>query len=366
MDFTLIAYTASIFAALLAFSSYAHWGVAEVSAYTIPPYMEERGYSRQIVANQVVDAMRRIQVEVASLDETAFVVQGQVRPVGEVASYFGIVELLRASEAALGLDPHKVEIEITQDGESAHWRVRGDHAVRGYEVRQGDLPLDGPDALIDHLGLQVIGYVSPFEALAYHFIRDSEADDYETTVTTASALLLDCERHRAWACTATNIKNAYLLRGVAYLNSKQSARAFEDFNSANKMGTRSALALAFYGDAYAALGHEDAAQREYERARQLDSKIGDRFYDLARGYAQGGNHRLADRRYKTAADLGIESGTFLVDWADSLFALGRHDAALDRYRQAEAANPGTGLYADRIDRTLRAVEAAAALPREGR
>ncbi|MEQ8817379.1 MAG: hypothetical protein RIM96_00185 [Thalassobaculum sp.] len=358
MDFTLVAYTASIFAALLAMNTYSGWGVAEVHAYTVPPYLEERGYSPQIVANQVVDAMRRIQLEVASLDEAEVLVQGQVQPVGQLASYFGIVDLLRATETALGLGPATVVIEITQDDKLAHWRVRGDHAVRGALVKQGDIPIGEPAALIDELGLQVIDFVSPFEALAYRFIQGSAANEHEATISSASALLLDCQRRWAWTCTDANIRNAYLLRGMAYLSAEQTARAFDDFDSANKIGNQNALGVAFYGDAFAALGQEDAAQRQYERAKRLDPEIGERFYQLARGYAQGGNQLLADRRYTTAADLGIDSEAFLVDWGDTLFALGWYDAALERYRAAEAANPENDLYSERIDRTLEAREAA--------
>ena len=40
MDLTLIGYTASVFVTLLALSTYSHWGIAEVHAYTIPPYIE--------------------------------------------------------------------------------------------------------------------------------------------------------------------------------------------------------------------------------------------------------------------------------------------------------------------------------------
>lgn len=357
MDLTLIGYTASVFAALLAFSTFAHWGVAEVHTYTIPPYLEERGFTSRIVTNQVVDAMRRIQVEVASLNEVSVVVQGQVQPIGDVASYFGIVELLRATEGFLGLDPRVIEIEITEHDGQAHWRVRGDDVVRGYEVRQGDVPVDEPDTLIAELGYQVMGYVSPFEALSYRFILDSSAGDYTRTASLASSLLLDCERTRAWACTDANIKNAYLLRGMAFLYSDRSARAFDDFDAANKIGTQTALGVAFYGDAFAALGQDDQARLQYDRAQSLDPGIGERFYELARGYARGGDHLLADRRYTTAARLGQKSEEFLVDWGDSLFALRWYDAALAKYRSAESLNGETDLYADRIDRTLKAIDA---------
>lgn len=358
MDFTLVAYTASVFAALLAMNTYQDWGVAEVHAYTVPPFLQERGYTPQIVANQVVDAMHRIQLQVASLDEAEVLVQGQVQPVGQLASYFGFVDLLRATEATFGLGPTAVEIEITQQDEVARWRIRGDHAVRGRLVRQGVLPIAKPDELIDQLGRQVIGFVSPFEALAYQFIEDTAVNKYDATITVASSLLLDCQRRWAWACTDGNLKNAYLLRGMAYLNAEQTARAFDDFDSANKIGTQSALVLAFYGDAYAALGQEAAAKRQYQRAEQLDSRIGDRFYQLARGYAQSGNQELAGRRYATAAELGLKSEAFLVDWGDSLYALGLYDAALERYRRAEAVDVETDLYAERIDKALKAHEAS--------
>ena len=355
MDLTLIGYTASVFAALLAVSSYMHWGVAEVHAYTIPPYFEERGYTTRIVANQVVDSMRRIQVEVASLNEVKVVVQGQAQPIGEVASYFGIVELLRATEGLFGLDPRVVAIEITQHDDVAHWRTRGDHVVTGYQIRQGDLPLEDPGKLIDHLGLQIIGYVSPFEALAYVFIQDSASGNYDTTVSFASDLMRDCERHQAWVCTADNIKHAQLLRGMAYLYSDRSQRAFEDFEAASKVGAPTAVGMAFYGDAYAALDLNEEAARRYQQSIDLDAGVGERFYELALGYASGGNHRLAERRFRTAAALGLDTEAFLVAWGDNLHALGLHQEALVRYRKAEAVDLDTELYVDRIDRSLKAL-----------
>lgn len=356
MDPTLIGYTVSVLAALLAVNTYSHWGVTEVHAYTIPPYLEQRGYTARTVANQVVDAMRRIQVEVTSFNEVTVVVQGKVEPVSEAASYFGVVELLRATETMIGLNPRTVELEVTQRDKVAHWRVRGDDVIRGYEVRQGDAPLDDADALIDELALQVTGYVSPFEALSYTFIRDSASNSYDRTVSEASRLLLDCQHTRAWACTDANLKNAYLLRGMAFLYSERSSQAFNDFDAANKIGTGSALGVAIYGDAFAALGQDEAARRQYARAKTLDPAIGQRFFELAKGYAHGGNFRLADRRFSTAAELGVDSEAFLVAWGDTLSELGWHKAALEKYRAAEAVDPDSDLYADRIDRARKALD----------
>ncbi len=361
MDLVLIGYTASIFAAFLAISSYTHWGVAEVHTYTIPPYLEERGYSTRTVSNQVVDAMYRIQIEVASLKETSVVVQGQVHPIGEVASYFGLVELMRAAESVFGLAPTVIELEITQNGDQAHWRIRGKHAVHGYQIGQGDVPLENPDALIDFLGLQVATYVSPFEALAFRFIQDAQKDNYETTITVASDLLLDCQKQQAWVCNNTNLRSTYLLRGMAELYSDQFTRAFDDIAAANKIGTGSALGIAFYGDAFLALGDVEAAKVQYKKAVSLDQNIGDQFIALAEGYAQGGKHRLADRRYTTAMELGQSSEVSLLGWGDSLYALGKYDAALEKYLAAEAVDPKTTLYADRIDRTLKARDDAKSL-----
>ncbi|EDP66516.1 hypothetical protein BAL199_15683 [alpha proteobacterium BAL199] len=362
MDLTLVGYTVSVFVTLLALSTYSHWGVAEVHTYTIPPYLEERGYTSKIVANQVVDSMRRIQLEVSSLRETKVVVQGQAQPIGDVASYFGIVELLRATEGLLGLDPRVVALEITQNEDTAHWRVRGDHIVHGFTIRQGDVPLKDPDALIDYLGLQVVSYVSPFEALAFHFIQDSDTGKYETTIEAASELLVDCKQIYSWACTDSNIKNAYLLCGMANLYSDRLTRAFDDFAAANKIGAESALGVAFYGDAFTALGQEDAAKREYAKAQALDRDIGERFLALATGYAQSGKHRLADRRFATAAELGLTSDTLMAGWGDTLFKLGWYESALEKYRYAEAFDTTTELYADRIDRAQKALTDSKAAP----
>ncbi|MGE4219072.1 MAG: tetratricopeptide repeat protein [Alphaproteobacteria bacterium] len=362
MDFTVFFYTASLVAALLASSSYSHWGVSEVRTYAVPPFLEERGYSERLVTNQVVDSMRRIQVEVGSLQEASFVIEGDVKPIGEVASYFGVLDLLRAAEDMVGLEPAVLELEITQHGEEAHWRIRGDHAVRGYAVNQGDVPMDDPDALMDQLGLQVMSYVYPFEALSYHFIRDSVTNDYEVTIAAASELLLDCRRYQSWVCTGANLQSAHLLRGLAHLASDDVDRAFEDFGAASKMGSESAMVAAFYGDAFAAMQQPDAAHSQYERAKTLDSEVGDRFHTIGQGYAVAKNYRLADQRFRTAAALGAHSEEFLGDWGDSLYELGRYDQAIEKYRQAELADPDTELFTDRIDRASKARETGEAKP----
>jgi tetratricopeptide (TPR) repeat protein len=356
MDLTLVAYTISVFAALLAVTTYSHWGVAEVHTYTIPPYLDERGYNELIVSNQVVDAMHRIRIEVTSLTEATVVVQGQAEPIGDVASYFGVIDLLKAAEGLFGLNPRLIALEITQNEDNAHWRFRGDHVVHGFLIRQGDVSLKDLDALIDFLGLQVIEYVSPFEALAFHFIQDSENNDYDATIQAASALLLDCKKLNAWVCTATNLNSAYLLRGMAHLYSGHVQRAFDDFATAKKIGGESALDLAFYADAFAALGDVDSAKAQYLRAKALNPKIGEQFLAVAEGYAQAGNHRLAERRYTTAAELGLLSEALMLGWGDSLFALGSYDTALKKYELAQAADPNPGFYNDRIDRTRKAID----------
>lgn len=363
MDFTVFMYTASLLAALLAGSSYSHWGVSEVRTYAVPPFLVERGYSERLVTNQVVDSMRRIQVEVGSLREASFVVDGgEVKPIGEVASYFGVLDLLRAAEDMVGLKPSILELEITQHGESAHWRVRGNHAVRGYAVDQGDVPLDDPDALMNQLGLQVMTYVYPFEALSYHFIRDSSTNDYDVTISAASTLLLDCKRYQAWICTDDNIQGVHLLRGLAYLSSDDVDRAFEDFSAASKIGSARALVAAAYGDAFAALDQPDAAQSQYQRAKALDADIGDHFHGIGKGYVVAKKYSLADQRFRTAAALGAHSEEFLGDWGDSLYELGRYDQAVEKYRQAELADPESDLFADRIDRASKARETGEAAP----
>lgn len=387
MDLTVVAYTASAFGTLLALSTVAFLGTWEIQAQTVPPFLADQGYTPRIFVNRVADAVHRIRRETSSRIETEIIVGSQVTPVGELASYFGVYELIKASQHSLGIGPPRIEIEVLQGSESASWLLRGPHAVHGWTIQTGDAPMERPDALIDEIAFATLGYIAPFEALAYDLVQDSWVGDYDKTIARASGLLSACEaaaeqrwtiadwvvptwlsgRNRdtsadweasnsvtAGGCTEDSIRLGLVLRGLANLNAQSFGQAFDDLRAANTMGAPNALATAFLGDALLELGNGDAAQTRYDEARDIDPAIAGRFHGFGRGLAEGGNHLLANRRYATAARLGAEGAAFLADWGDALFAVGEFGAALAKYQQAEARNKETEVYADRIEKAQKA------------
>lgn len=349
MDFSLIAYGFSVYAGVLALTTYAYFGLWEIEADAIPPYLADQGYTPKIFVNQVVDQIDRIRRETATQSQTNVLKGGQATVAGEVASYFGLAGLIRAGQSTLGLEPPRIDIEIVQRDDTAFWRLRGDHALYGPTVRTGDLRIDATDQLFETVAHATIAFMSPFEAAAYDLIADSRVGEYSRTIDATSALLRDCSATVSPICTEANVSLAHTVRGLAHVSAGDVRAAFEDLQEANEAAGGDPVVTVFLGDVVRGLGDEDGARRLYEEAVALDSAVGDRFVRFARGYAEAGNHLLANQRFETAAMLGVDDPEFLAAWGDSLIAVGEFQSALAKYLQAENRDTASDLYGERID-----------------
>lgn len=349
MDPTLILYSASIFATMLAISTVAVLGTWELEAQSIPPYLQDQGYTPAIFVNQVTDAVTSIQRETAAQSTVDIIIDGRVTPVGEIASYFGLRDVVRASQAAIGLAPPRIEIEIVQRDKMAFWLVRGPHVIRGETVVSGQAKIEEVEPLLKHIAHTAISFISPFQATGYDLILDSRAGNYELTIEKISDLLVECEDSNSYACSDRSKRLGLIVRAVAYLNSDDYGSAFSDLSEVNRIDGGSALATAFLGDAYLKLEKTELAAETYQRALSLDSGIAGRFRDLGNGLAETKNFELAIERFNTAAALGAEGPAFLAEWAQSLVGAGDLEAALEKYIAAEAVDPDDSPFSERIE-----------------
>ena len=355
MDFTLIAYGVSVYVGVLALTTFAYFGTWEIQTQSLPPYLVDQGYTPRIFVNQVVDQIDQIRLETASDSQTAVVKSGQITPAEEVASYFGVSELIRAGQASFGLAPPTIEVELTQRDDTAYWRLRGTHALNGPSVRSGEISTSETDQLFETVAHNAISFLSPFEGAAHDLIADSRVGDYSETIATTSALLRGCKAKPTVICTRANIRVGHTIRGLANLNSGDIRAAFEDLQTANEIDGKDAVATAFLGDVLRRLDQEEAARKRYDEALALNGEVGQTFVGFARGLAEAGNNPLALERYETAARLNVETPEFLADWAESLIAVGESKEALAKYLQAENLDTEADLYAEKIEELKKAV-----------
>lgn len=348
MDFSLIAYGISVYAGVLALSTYAYFGLWEIQAEAIPPYLADQGYTPKIFVNHVIDQIDDIRLETASESQAEVVKTGKVTPAEEVASYFGVTELIRAGQESFGLAPPRIELEVIQREKTAYWRVRGNHALYGPTMRSGEMSIEETDQLFETLAHNTISFLSPFEGAAHDLVADSRLGDYSETIATTSALLRGCSTAPTFICTRPNIRVAHTIRGLANLNSGDIRAAFDDLQTANEISGKDAVATAFMGDAMRRLDQEEAARKRYEEALALDDAVGEKFVGFARGLAKAGNVQLAVERFETASRLNVKDAEFLAKWGESLEVMGEYQEALAKYLQAENLDTETELFAEKI------------------
>ena len=349
MDFSLIAYGVSVYAGVLALTTYAYFGLWEIQADAVPPYLADQGYTPKIFVNHVIDQIDDIRAETASESQTEVVKSGNVTPAEEVASYFGVRELIRAGQEGFGLAPPRIELEVIQRDNTAHWRVRGNHALYGPTMRSGEMDVESTEQLFETLAHNTIAFLSPFEGAAHDLVADSRIGDYSDTIATTSALLRGCATEPTFICSRANIRIGHTIRGLANLNSGDIRAAFEDLQTANEISGKDAVATAFLGDVLRRLDQQEAARKRYDEAVALDSDVGEEFVRFARAFANAGNHQLALERFETAERLSVEDPEFLASWAESLVVIGKSEDALAKYLQAENLDTETDLYAEKIE-----------------
>lgn len=356
MDYTLIIYGVSLYLGVLAMTTVAYIGTWEIQAEALPPYLTDQGYTTEIFVNQVVDEIHRIRREVATQSHVDVLVGGHPTPASEVAQYFGLAGLIRAGQTTIGVAPPVIEIEVIQKDQTAHWRLRGPHALLGPTVATGSVDQADTDQLLETVAHKAMAYLSPFEASAYDLVSAYDTGDYGRAIDSSSLLLRECNATAAAICTAESINLGRTVRGLAYLNGGHVDAALEDLTYASEAGGGDALANAFLGDVYKDKGETATATAKYAVARAMDPTVADTFVTFGRGLAEAGYHRLAVNRYETAQELGAAGPEFLACWADSLIGIGELEQALGKYQEAEGYDPTTELYEERIDEIRRLIE----------
>jgi len=348
MDPTVIAYGMSIYLGVLALTTFSDYGTWEIKTEALPPYLTDQGYTPAIFVNQVVDQIGLIRTETASQTQAEVLEGRAVKPVDEIASYFGVSGIIRAGQSSIGLAPPQIEVEILQRNDTTYWRMRGLHAVDGPLVETGTLRTDDPEQLIETIAHNAIAFSSPFEAAAHDLIADSRVGEYEKTIENTSDLLQACDGSRKAACSRSNIRAGYMIRGLAYLNQGKMLDALEDLRTANRTGHKDAVVTAFLGDVQRKLKNDQAAEARYVEALSLNAAVGDRFVRFGRGLAAAGNHPLAVERFETAARLDATTPVMLSSWSESLVSTGDFEAALEKLKEAEKLAEKPDLYGDRM------------------
>jgi len=353
MDPTLLVYTASAFAAVLTVSTIATFGTWEIYLPSVPNSMSEMGYTQEVFVNRVFDKVGTIQRETAVQFDADFVTSQQLQPITVLASYFGIRDLVRASQQMIGLAPPRLVVELVEQDGTIHWLVRGTHAIKGDRVTTGSVAQDAPMTAVHEVARAAVSFVTPVEGLAYDLITDTTAADYEETVDQASELMLACETSQASACRPASMQFVLTIRGLAHDGLGKPDVALQDLKDANAIHVEDPVITVFMGDVQSAAGDKDAARRSYGRAIEMDPRIGDRFWRFAEGYAEAGRTEKALERFQTASILGAYSEQFLADWGDAYALAGDYQSALEKYQRAEDLDPTDTIFGARIDRMKR-------------
>ncbi len=125
------------------------------------------------------------------------------------------------------------------------------------------------------------------------------------------------------------LAEVYNLRGVAWLSTKQTEKALQDFNKAIKLGGENLSYKYFYnrGNAFLELGKAEDAWRDYEKAAELDSTVFEIYWNKANALAQLNRHNEAQTDFDRAISLNPNNHTIYLQRGVSFLTLKNYTKA---------------------------------------
>jgi Tfp pilus assembly protein PilF len=167
--------------------------------------------------------------------------------------------------------------------------------------------------------------------------------------------LLTWKRCRVWKDSLTlwndvldkypNAIMAYHNRGVTFLERKEYTKAISDFNHViNFVSDYDRRTIYLYlATLYRAVGRNERAVASYKKAKEIDIKLVQHYYEIGNKYKDIGKYKEAIALYKKA--LGLDSNNLLIcgELADTYIVMGNYKESITLYKKTLEIAPNLGV-----------------------
>lgn len=265
---------------------------------SVPPALEDQGYSEAVATTMVSDSVARISDE-AGTNRGAYVAEetAQAKSVEALSDWFGLAQPIRATQVALGFLPYSFSGEFVEDGEDLVLRIRGQSSEYWHFIVEQRGSKDDIDTLISNAAIELLKELDPYLIAVYHFRHEIPSGEFTNTKDAIDHALIHAPRK--------NLPWVYALWAHVLF--------FEGDLEGSIMKNRQALAL------------DPTFPRPMMRWGESLQKMG--------------LHEEAIGRFKKTLEIDPHYPEAVVYWANSLLAQGKIKEAGLKFREAYDMSP---------------------------
>lgn len=300
---------------------------------SVPPSMEEKGYSSEVATVLLSDGIARISEE-AGTNRGAYVAEetAQAQSVEALSDWFGLAQPIRATQVALGFLPYSFTGEFLEEGDELVLRVRGQSSAYWHfslEERSSD---GNVRDLIERASLNLLKELDPYMIAVYHFRRDIPTKDFTNTKHSIDHALIHAPRE--------NLPWVYALWAHVLF--------FEGDLEGSIMKNRQALALdptfprpmMRWGEVLAVMGRHDDAIGRFKKTLEIDPHYPEAVVFWAESLMAQGKVKEAAQKYEEAYWMAPDFPRIVHAYGKFLAEHGNKIRAADILRRAIELDDG--------------------------
>ncbi|WP_420562338.1 tetratricopeptide repeat protein [Thalassobaculum sp.] len=162
---------------------------------SVPPSLEDQGYSEAVATTMLSDSVARISDE-AGTNRGAYVAEetAQAKSVEALSDWFGLAQPIRATQVALGFLPYSFSGEFVEDGEELVLRIRGQSSEYWHFLLEKRGTKDDIPGLMNDAAIDLLKELDPYLIAVYHFRREIPSKDFTKTKEAVTHALVHAPR----------------------------------------------------------------------------------------------------------------------------------------------------------------------------
>lgn len=313
---------------------------------SVPPSLEDQGYSNAVATTMLSDSVARISDE-AGTNRGAYVAEetAQAKSVEALSDWFGLAQPIRATQVALGFLPYSFSGEFVEDGDELVLRIRGQSSEYWHFLLEQRGSKDDIDGLINRASLELLKELDPYLIAVYNFRREIPERDFTKTKDAIDHALVHAPRE--------NLPWVYALWAHVLF--------FEGDLEGSIMKNRQALALdptfprpmMRWGEALQTMGLHDEAIGRFRKTLEIDPHYPEAVVYWANSLLAQGKTKEAGVKFKEAYDMAPDFPRIVHAYGMYLAEYGNKVLAADILRRAVELDDG---HNEKFARDLRKVQ----------
>ncbi len=300
---------------------------------SVPPSMEDQGYSAEVATTMLSDSIARVSDE-AGTNRGAYVAEetAQAKSVEALSDWFGLAQPIRATQVALGFLPYSFSGEFVEDGDELILRVRGQSAEYWHFIVEKRGSKDDVDGLLREAAIALLGELDPYLIAVYHFRHEIPTGEFTLTKNSIDHALVHAPRR--------NLPWVYALWAHVLF--------FEGDLEGSIMKNRQALALdptfprpmMRWGESLAKMGMHDEAIGRFKKTLEIDPHYPEAIVYWAKSLMAQGKIKEATKKYEEAYRMSPDFPRIVHAYGMHLAEYGNKVKAADLLRRAVELDDG--------------------------